>query len=92
MSRVTIVVCDRCKAQCAEDQPQMSANFALTVPNVGDLENPVLRTRVSFPDLCMKCGNVAKRMEEIVHHQNPADPSKDSPHIRDMLRAKMRAV
>ncbi|MES3020400.1 MAG: SDR family oxidoreductase [Pseudomonadota bacterium] len=36
--------------------------------------------------------NVANRMDEIVNQRNPADPYKDSPHIRDMLRAKMKAV
>jgi NAD(P)-dependent dehydrogenase (short-subunit alcohol dehydrogenase family) len=35
-------------------------------------------------------GNVATRMDEIVNQKNPADPYKDSPHIRDMLRAKMK--
>jgi NAD(P)-dependent dehydrogenase (short-subunit alcohol dehydrogenase family) len=36
-------------------------------------------------------GNVAARMDEIVHQRNPADPYKATPHIRDMLRAKMKA-
>ena len=36
-------------------------------------------------------GNVAERMDEIVHQKNPADPYKAAPHIRDMLRAKMKA-
>lgn len=36
-------------------------------------------------------GNVAERMDEIVHQRNPGDPYKASPHIRDMLRAKMGA-
>jgi NAD(P)-dependent dehydrogenase (short-subunit alcohol dehydrogenase family) len=35
-------------------------------------------------------GNVAARMDEIVHQRNPADPYKATPHIRDMLRAKMK--
>ncbi len=35
-------------------------------------------------------GNVAERMDEIVHQRNPADPYKATPHIRDMLRAKMK--
>ena len=34
-------------------------------------------------------GNVAERMEEIVHQKNPGDPYRAAPHIRDMLRAKM---
>jgi NAD(P)-dependent dehydrogenase (short-subunit alcohol dehydrogenase family) len=36
-------------------------------------------------------GNVAARMDEIVHQRNPADPYQATPHIRDMLRAKMKA-
>lgn len=36
-------------------------------------------------------GNVASRMDEIVHGRNPADPYAATPHIRDMLRAKMSA-
>jgi NAD(P)-dependent dehydrogenase (short-subunit alcohol dehydrogenase family) len=36
-------------------------------------------------------GNVANRMDEIVHQKNPADPYAATPHIRDMLRAKMGA-
>ncbi|MDB5909573.1 MAG: hypothetical protein JWP34_3687 [Massilia sp.] len=35
-------------------------------------------------------GNVAARMDEIVHQRNPADPYKATPHIRDLLRAKMK--
>ena len=29
-------------------------------------------------------------MDEIVHRKNPGDPYKATPHIRDMLRAKMK--
>lgn len=36
-------------------------------------------------------GNVQRRMEEIVTQQNPGDPYKEVPHIRDMLRAKLKA-
>jgi hypothetical protein len=36
-------------------------------------------------------GNVAQRMDEIVHQKNPGDPYKSAPHIREMLRAKMKA-
>jgi NAD(P)-dependent dehydrogenase (short-subunit alcohol dehydrogenase family) len=35
-------------------------------------------------------GNVAERMDDIVHQRNPSDPYKAAPHIRDMLRAKMK--
>jgi NAD(P)-dependent dehydrogenase (short-subunit alcohol dehydrogenase family) len=35
-------------------------------------------------------GNVGARMEEIVAGRNPADPYAATPHIRDMLRAKMQ--
>jgi NAD(P)-dependent dehydrogenase (short-subunit alcohol dehydrogenase family) len=35
-------------------------------------------------------GNVAERMDEIVHQRNPSDPYKATPHVRDMLRAKMK--
>lgn len=35
-------------------------------------------------------GGVAERMDEIVHQRNPSDPYKATPHIRDMLRAKMK--
>ncbi len=35
-------------------------------------------------------GNVQRRMEEIVTQQNPGDPYKEVPHIRDMLRAKLK--
>ncbi|WP_426105960.1 SDR family oxidoreductase [Massilia sp. TSP1-1-2] len=34
---------------------------------------------------------VAARMDEIVHQKNPGDPYKATPHVRDMLRAKMQA-
>ncbi len=34
---------------------------------------------------------VAERMEDIVQQRNPSDPYKATPHIRDMLRAKMAA-
>jgi NAD(P)-dependent dehydrogenase (short-subunit alcohol dehydrogenase family) len=34
-------------------------------------------------------GNVAERMDQIVHQRNPADPYQATPHIREMLRAKM---
>ena len=34
--------------------------------------------------------SVAERMDEIVHQRNPSDPYKATPHIRDMLRAKMK--
>lgn len=34
---------------------------------------------------------VADRMDEIVHQKNPSDPYKATPHVRDLLRAKMRA-
>jgi NAD(P)-dependent dehydrogenase (short-subunit alcohol dehydrogenase family) len=37
-------------------------------------------------------GNVGARMEDIVHGRNPADPYAATPHIRDMLRAKMGSV
>ena len=36
-------------------------------------------------------GHVGSRMEDIVHGRNPADPYEATPHIRDMLRAKMKA-
>ncbi|MES2758555.1 MAG: SDR family oxidoreductase [Pseudomonadota bacterium] len=35
--------------------------------------------------------SVAERMDEIVHQRNPGDPYKATPHIRDMLRAKMNS-
>lgn len=35
-------------------------------------------------------GNVAERMDEIVHQRNPGDPYKAAPHIRAMLRTKMQ--
>ncbi|MDB5959294.1 MAG: hypothetical protein JWP59_588 [Massilia sp.] len=34
-------------------------------------------------------GHVGSRMEDIVHGRNPADPYAATPHIREMLRAKM---
>lgn len=37
-------------------------------------------------------GGVADRMDEIVHQKNPSDPYKATPHVRDMLRAKMKAA
>jgi NAD(P)-dependent dehydrogenase (short-subunit alcohol dehydrogenase family) len=37
-------------------------------------------------------GNVKQRMEEITGQQNPGDPYKAAPHIRDLLRAKMNAA
>jgi len=37
-------------------------------------------------------GGVAERMEEIVQQKNPRDPYQATPHIRDMLRAKMKAA
>jgi NAD(P)-dependent dehydrogenase (short-subunit alcohol dehydrogenase family) len=37
-------------------------------------------------------GNVAERMSEIVNQQNPSDPYKATPHVGDMLRAKMKAA
>ncbi|MFZ6721036.1 SDR family oxidoreductase [Undibacterium sp. Ji49W] len=36
-------------------------------------------------------GNVQERMEDIVLQCNPGDPYKAAPHIRDMLRAKLKA-
>ncbi|MFZ6874682.1 SDR family oxidoreductase [Undibacterium sp. Di27W] len=36
-------------------------------------------------------GNVQERMEDIVLQRNPGDPYKAAPHIRDMLRAKLKA-
>ncbi|MEJ7807065.1 MAG: SDR family oxidoreductase [Telluria sp.] len=35
---------------------------------------------------------VAARMDEIVNQKNPGDPYKNTPHVRDMLRAKMLAA
>jgi hypothetical protein len=35
-------------------------------------------------------GNVAERMDAIVHQRNPGDPYAATPHVRDMLRAKMK--
>jgi NAD(P)-dependent dehydrogenase (short-subunit alcohol dehydrogenase family) len=37
-------------------------------------------------------GSVAERMEEIVRQKNPGDPYQATPHIRDMLRAKMKTA
>ena len=34
-------------------------------------------------------GNVAERMDEIVHQRNPGDPYKAAPQVRAMLKAKM---
>ncbi len=34
---------------------------------------------------------VGARMDEIVNQKNPGDPYKTTPHVRDMLRAKMQA-
>ena len=36
-------------------------------------------------------GNVQERMEDIVLQRNPGDPYKAAPHIRDILRAKLKA-
>jgi NAD(P)-dependent dehydrogenase (short-subunit alcohol dehydrogenase family) len=35
---------------------------------------------------------VADRMDEIVHQKNPGDPYKNTPQVREMLRAKMKAA
>jgi NAD(P)-dependent dehydrogenase (short-subunit alcohol dehydrogenase family) len=35
-------------------------------------------------------GNVAERMGDIVQQNNPGDPYKAAPHIREMLRTKMK--
>jgi short-subunit dehydrogenase len=35
-------------------------------------------------------GNVQQRMEEIVAGKNPGDPYAAAPHIRDMLREKLK--
>jgi NAD(P)-dependent dehydrogenase (short-subunit alcohol dehydrogenase family) len=37
-------------------------------------------------------GNVQERMEDIVHQRNPGDPYRAAPHIRELLRAKMKAA
>jgi NAD(P)-dependent dehydrogenase (short-subunit alcohol dehydrogenase family) len=37
-------------------------------------------------------GGVSERMNDIVQQNNPSDPYKATPHIRDMLRAKMKAA
>jgi NAD(P)-dependent dehydrogenase (short-subunit alcohol dehydrogenase family) len=37
-------------------------------------------------------GNVQERMDDIVQQRNPGDPYHAAPHIRDMLRAKMKAA
>ena len=34
-------------------------------------------------------GGVAERMNDIVKQQNPGDPYKSTPHVRELLRAKM---
>lgn len=34
-------------------------------------------------------GNVAERMDAIVHQRNPGDPYAATPHVREMLRSKM---
>ena len=36
-------------------------------------------------------GGVAERMNDIVQQRNPSDPYQATPHVRDMLRAKMMA-
>ena len=36
--------------------------------------------------------SVAERMDEIVHQKNPGDPYKNTPQVREMLRAKMKAA
>lgn len=36
-------------------------------------------------------GNVQERMEDIIMQRNPGDPYKAAPHIRDMLRARLKA-
>jgi short-subunit dehydrogenase len=36
-------------------------------------------------------GNVQERMEDIITQRNPGDPYKAAPHVRDMLRAKLKA-
>jgi NAD(P)-dependent dehydrogenase (short-subunit alcohol dehydrogenase family) len=35
-------------------------------------------------------GGVTERMEAIVRQQNPGDPFRATPHVREMLRAKMK--
>ena len=37
-------------------------------------------------------GNVQERMEDIIMQRNPGDPYKAAPHIRDMLRAKLKSA
>lgn len=37
-------------------------------------------------------GNVQKRMEDIVTQRNPSDPYEKAPHIREMLKAKLKGV
>ncbi|MFZ6748000.1 SDR family oxidoreductase [Undibacterium sp. Ren11W] len=37
-------------------------------------------------------GNVRERMEDIVQQRNPSDPYLAAPHIRELLRAKMKAA
>ncbi|MCC6070774.1 SDR family oxidoreductase [Massilia sp. GCM10020059] len=34
-------------------------------------------------------GNVAERMDAIVHQRNPGDPYAATPHVREMLRSKL---
>ena len=36
-------------------------------------------------------GNVQTRMEDIVQQRNPSDPYAAAPHVRDMLREKLKA-
>ena len=48
----------------------------------------------NVPDLFFAPGalsNVQERMEDIMMIRNPGDPYKAAPHIRDMLRAKLKA-
>ena len=37
-------------------------------------------------------GNVQERMDDIVQQRNPGDPYQAAPHIRDMLRAKIKTA
>ena len=37
-------------------------------------------------------GGVAERMQDIVQQSNPGDPYKATPHVRDLLRAKIAAA
>ena len=34
-------------------------------------------------------GNVAERMEAIVHQRNPGDPYAATPHVREMLKSQL---